>query len=187
MKKAGCSEVEIDRICACIEATKLPQNPNDMYAEVLCDADFFHLGTSNFLYRNLLLRKEWELFCNIVMTDEERQLFNIKFLEGRQFKTDYGKDVLENESNLFGKDVMKMGKSDERAFIGNYRKLGLLKGSELMVLGDQKQANFYQWKSMDNSLQSMPINDAFLKETISYFQVADYLYSNNGLTLKASN
>ncbi|OBX25406.1 phosphoglycerol transferase MdoB-like AlkP superfamily enzyme [Gelidibacter algens] len=90
------------------------------------------------------------------------------------------------ESNLFGKDVMKMGKTDERAFIGNYRKLGLLKGSELMVLGDQKQANFYQWNSVDNSLQSMPMNDGFLKETISYFQVADYLYSNNGLTLKAS-
>ncbi len=90
------------------------------------------------------------------------------------------------ESNLFGKDVMKMDKSDERAFIGNYRKLGLLKGSKLMVLGDQKQANFYEWKSMDNSLQSMPLNDAFLKETISYFQVADYLYSNNGLSLKAN-
>jgi hypothetical protein len=81
---------------------------------------------------------------------------------------------------------MKMGKSDERAFIGNYRKLGLLKGSELMVLGDQKQANFYQWNSVDNSLQSMPMNDGFLKETISYFQVADYLYSNNGLSLKAN-
>lgn len=91
------------------------------------------------------------------------------------------------ESNLFGKDVMKMGKSDERAFIGNYRKLGLLKGSELMVLGDQKQANFYQWNSLDNSLQSIPLNDGFLRETISYFQVADYLYTNSGLTLKASN
>jgi hypothetical protein len=29
------------------------------------------------------------------MTDEEWQLFNIKFLEGQQFKTAYGKDVLE--------------------------------------------------------------------------------------------
>lgn len=95
LKKAENSEVEIDRICACIEATKLPQNPNDIYAEVLCDADLFHLGTSNFLYRNLLLRKEWELFCNIIMTDEEWQLFNIKFLEGHQFKTAYGKTVLE--------------------------------------------------------------------------------------------
>jgi membrane-anchored protein YejM (alkaline phosphatase superfamily) len=90
------------------------------------------------------------------------------------------------ESNLFGKDVLKMRKSDERAFIGNYRKLGLLKGSELMVLGDQKQANLYQWDSIDNSLQSIPMNDGFLKETISYFQVADHLYNHNGLTLKAN-
>lgn len=95
LEKGDFSEVEIERICACIEATKMPQNPHDMYAEVLCDADLFHLGTSNFLYRNLLLRKEWELFCNIAMTDEEWQLFNIKFLEGQQFKTAYGKDVLE--------------------------------------------------------------------------------------------
>lgn len=59
LKKTQYSEVEIDRVCACIEATKLPQNPNYIYAEVLCDADVFHLGTSNFLYRNWLLRKEW--------------------------------------------------------------------------------------------------------------------------------
>lgn len=89
------------------------------------------------------------------------------------------------ESNFFGKDILKMNKKDERAFIGNYRKLGLLKGSELMVLGDQKQANFYQWNTKDNSLQSMPINDGFLKETISYFQVADYLYNHNGLNLRS--
>ncbi len=87
-------------------------------------------------------------------------------------------------SNLFGKDVLKMEKSEERAFIGNYRKLGLLKGSELMVLGDQKTANFYQWNKGDNSLQSIPMNEGFLKEAISYFQVADYLYNHEGLSLK---
>ena len=88
------------------------------------------------------------------------------------------------ESNLFGLDIFKMEKKDERAFIGNYRKLGLLKGSELMVLGDQKSANFYSWNTIDNSLKPLPMNENFLKETISYFQVADYLYSNDGLNLK---
>ena len=79
-----------------------------------------------------------------------------------------------------------MEEKDERAFIGNYRKLGLLKGHELMVLGDQKQANFYNWKSDDNSLLAKPMNQDFLKETISYFQVADHLYHNNGLSLKVN-
>ncbi len=90
------------------------------------------------------------------------------------------------ESNLFGKDIFRMQEKDERAFIGNYRKLGLLKGSELMVLGDQKQANFYQWDSNDNGLEAMPMNNDFLEETVSYFQVADHLYNNNGLTLKTN-
>lgn len=90
------------------------------------------------------------------------------------------------ESNLFGQDILEMEEKDERAFIGNYRKLGLLKGHELMVLGDQKQANFYNWKSDDNSLLAKPMNQDFLKETISYFQVADHLYHNNGLSLKVN-
>ena len=90
------------------------------------------------------------------------------------------------ESNLFGKDIFKMENGDERAFIGNYRKLGLLKGTQLMVLGDQKTANFYYWNKADNSLKSMPLNEGFLKETISYFQVADHLYTHKGLTLKAN-
>ena len=89
------------------------------------------------------------------------------------------------ESNLFGKDIFKITKKDERAFIGNYRKLGLLKGSELIILGDQKKANFYQWNRNDNSLSDRPVNEDFLIEAVSYFQVADYLYHNGGLIVKA--
>ena len=74
-----------------------------------------------------------------------------------------------------------MKPKDERAFLGNYRKLGLLKDDKVMVLGDQKTANFYQWEAADNSLKSIPMDEAFLKNTISWYQVADYLYSNNGL------
>lgn len=87
-------------------------------------------------------------------------------------------------SNLFGKDILKMTSDDERAFIGNYRKLGLLKDNKLMVLSDQKKASFYEWNKDDNSLSILPIDIDFLKETTSYYQVADYLYQNNGLKLK---
>ena len=95
LAKANCAKSEIDSVRSCIDATKMPQNPKDIFSEVLCDADLFHLGTTNFLYRNLLLRKEWELFCNLKMCDEEWEMLNIKFLENHRFKTDYGKDILE--------------------------------------------------------------------------------------------
>lgn len=87
-------------------------------------------------------------------------------------------------SNLFGSNILKMKPDEERAFIGNYRKLGLLKDNKLMVLGDQMQSNFYEWDKNDNSLKELPMNTSFLEQTISFYQVADYLYSNNGLKIK---
>ncbi|WP_445956859.1 LTA synthase family protein [Yeosuana sp.] len=90
-------------------------------------------------------------------------------------------------SNMFGENVLKMNSEDERAFIGNYRKLGLLKGDELMVLNEQAQAHFYQWNYQDNSLKTIPTDPNFLNETISYYQVADYLYNNNGLKINNNN
>lgn len=95
LAKANCKKHEIHTVSSCIAATKMPQDPTDRNAEILCDADLFHLGTTDFLYRNFLLRKEWELFCDTVMTDKEWILTNIKFLEGHRFKTPYGKDILE--------------------------------------------------------------------------------------------
>jgi len=90
------------------------------------------------------------------------------------------------ENNFFGRDVFSMKPEDQRAFVGNYRKLGLLKSNELMVLGDGKVANQYTWDKEDNSLSSEPINESFLEETISYYQLADYLYNHGGLDLNAN-
>ena len=87
-------------------------------------------------------------------------------------------------SNLFGENILKMDAAHERAFIGNYRKLGLLKNDKLMVLNEQNQSDFYKWNKEDNSLKTIPNDTDFLNETISYYQVADYLYRNNGLKIK---
>ncbi len=86
-------------------------------------------------------------------------------------------------SNLFGMDIMKMQKQDERAFIGNYRNLGLLKDKKLMVLSDQRVVNYFEWETDNDNLIPKDIDDTLLEETISFYQVADYLYRNNGLKL----
>ena len=89
-------------------------------------------------------------------------------------------------NNFFGRDVFSMKPEDQRAFVGNYRKLGLLKKDELMVLGDGKTANQYNWDQKNNSLSKEPMDTAFLNETISYYQLADYLYNHNGLDIKVN-
>lgn len=84
----------IDKVCNCIDATKMPQCPTSKLAKILCDADLFHISNSHFFYRKLLLRKEWELFCDYKVSDLEWHKLNLDFLKKHHFRTTYGKDTL---------------------------------------------------------------------------------------------
>lgn len=80
-------------------------------------------------------------------------------------------------SNFFGKNIFE-DNFEERALVGTYLKLGLLKKDKIMILSNQKKNSFYNWKKKDNSLSTIPMNKKFLEETISWYQTADYLYTN---------
>jgi phosphoglycerol transferase MdoB-like AlkP superfamily enzyme len=84
------------------------------------------------------------------------------------------------ESDFFGKNVLA-SKFEERALMGTYRKLVLMKKEKVMILSDQKKQAFYTWNKSDNSLKSIPMNQSFLDETISWYQTADYLFTNKFL------
>jgi len=88
-----------EMVVSCILATKMPQNPTNKYAEIISDADIFHIGTDAFFYRKLLLRREWELEFNKTSTDLEWHLLNLKFLQGHKFFTSYGKSILMQGQN----------------------------------------------------------------------------------------
>lgn len=81
------------------------------------------------------------------------------------------------ESNFFGKNILASN-FEERALVGTYRKLVLMKNDMVMILSDQKRQNFYKWNKEDNSLQAIPMEKNFLNETISWYQTADYLFTN---------
>ena len=100
------------------------------------------------------------------------------------FPTLFGLLGWDYDSNFFGMDVLKLKPEDGRAFIGTYRKLGLLKDEHVMVLGDQQTSNFYKWNPVDNNLKGLPMDNDFLENTISWYQVADYLYTHKGLEIK---
>jgi phosphoglycerol transferase MdoB-like AlkP superfamily enzyme len=82
------------------------------------------------------------------------------------------------ESNFYGKDVLRPDFT-ERALMGTYRKLTLMKKDEVMILSDQKKQNFYTYSVKDNSLKPKKIEKGFLNETISWYQTADYLFSHS--------
>ncbi|WP_343698045.1 sulfatase-like hydrolase/transferase [Flavobacterium sp.] len=81
------------------------------------------------------------------------------------------------ESDFFGKDVLAP-EFEQRAFLGTYRKLVLMKKEKVMILSDQKRQAFYNWNKSDNSLVKIPIDKSFLEETIAWYQSADYLFTN---------
>ena len=80
-------------------------------------------------------------------------------------------------SGFFGQNVLK-DSFKQRALLGTYRKLTLMKGNDVMILGDQKKQNFYSYNKTDNSLKAKKIDNAFLEEAISWYQTADYLFAN---------
>ncbi|MFV8271298.1 LTA synthase family protein [Flavobacterium sp. GT2N3] len=93
------------------------------------------------------------------------------------FPTFFALQNWEYGSNFFGKNVFNTN-FEERALVGTYRKLVLMKKDKVMILSDQKKQAFYTWNKTDNSLKSIPIDKSFLKETISWYQTADYLFVN---------
>lgn len=89
-------------------------------------------------------------------------------------------------TNFFGKDITKMSPNDERAFIGNHRKVSLLKNNNLLVLETQKKFSYYQWDTKKNTLSPVKNNTTFLKETISYYQSASELFNSGAIKLKTA-
>lgn len=76
-------------------------------------------------------------------------------------------------SHFFGHDLLKS--NDERAFVGTYQKVGLLRENILTILGPNKTVEQFE-VSGDLQKPLAILNDQLVKETISYYQTASYLF-----------
>ena len=56
----GYSEKDIESISQMIMATALPQSPNNLLEEILCDADLDYLGRDDFFMTSSKLHLEWK-------------------------------------------------------------------------------------------------------------------------------
>ena len=78
-------------------------------------------------------------------------------------------------SRFYGQDILKMDDDDERSLVGNYQKLGLIRGNRLALLTPQNGSNFYQFdRHSKEQLLSDPIPD-MLFDAISYYQGASLI------------
>lgn len=100
LKKNDYPDDRIKIVTNCILATKMPQNPKTIGEKILCDADLYHLGIEEYIFRNERLRAEWEDFFNRKYTDDVWYDMNMDFLQNQKYHTWFGKTVLTNRKEL---------------------------------------------------------------------------------------
>jgi len=79
------------------------------------------------------------------------------------------------KSKFFGKDILKMQPSDERAFIANYQKLGFIKNDRITILSPQQKVSHYKFNRITGEMVEQPVDKEYLDETVIYYQSANYV------------
>jgi len=104
----------IDEVIGCINATRLPQTPHSLIEQIICDADLFHLGTSDFKEKNKLLREELNDFGNMDLSKKEWRKKNIEFLSKHTYFTSYAKENLDPLKQVYLQELIKKAGADEK-------------------------------------------------------------------------
>ncbi|MHB1177404.1 MAG: HD domain-containing protein [Daejeonella sp.] len=93
---------KINLVVSCIEATRYPQNPGNLHAQILCDADLYHFSCNDYDRHEENLRKEWAIYLDKHYTDQEWVKENCYLLSKHHYFTQYGREVLQvrKEQNI---------------------------------------------------------------------------------------
>lgn len=99
----GYTPAQIAAIGEMIQATRLPQSPSSLLAEILTDADLDVLGREAYWTRNDDLRAEWAAF-GTVSTDLEWYQGQVTFLSTHRYFTPMARSlrVAQKQANLDG-------------------------------------------------------------------------------------
>ncbi len=102
LRSKAVDEKMIDGIRECILATRIPQEPKDMVAQVVCDADMAHLAEDDYFKRIEKLRKEWKNILGKKISKLKFHKISEKFFRQHEYFTDFAKKELQGkkEKNL---------------------------------------------------------------------------------------
>ncbi len=110
LKQLKVSAQVIDKVKGCILATEMPQKPKGLLQEIICDADLFHLGGSDFQEKSKMVRKEFEIVKGITIDKDVWREKSIELLQGHQYFTDYCRLLLGDQQQ---KNLDKLIKKQE--------------------------------------------------------------------------
>jgi predicted metal-dependent HD superfamily phosphohydrolase len=90
----GADHLIIDEIKKCILATRIPQNPGNKVAAVVCDADLMLLTAEDYFEITEKMRQERINLSGETVTRESFHHNSVNFFQKHEFHTDYGKRIL---------------------------------------------------------------------------------------------
>ena len=88
-------------------------------------------------------------------------------------------------TRLYGKDINQTKTGDERAFIGNYRTLGMLKENTFTQIDDRKRVKQFKVSEKDKSFTEISnVKKNLVSETVAYYQTASERFKNGKMKAK---
>jgi predicted metal-dependent HD superfamily phosphohydrolase len=113
LKDENVDKATLTQIKKCIMATQMPQKPNSLLEQIVCDADLFHLGSDEFAERNKLMRREQEVILQKEIDKKEWRADTIKLFQNHHYHTDFCQRLLnakkqENLDSLLKKEKKAM-------------------------------------------------------------------------------
>ncbi|MCB0564772.1 MAG: HD domain-containing protein [Phaeodactylibacter sp.] len=98
---------DIDTVKNCIIATRVPQNPQNLLEEILCDADLSHLGNERYWDRCGRLRQEMLMTKDILMSEQEWVDFELDFMMNHRYHTEVARKLFSKQKNQHIKQLLK--------------------------------------------------------------------------------
>lgn len=86
LPRFGYQSEDIERICGMIMATKIPQSPNNIFEQILCDADLDYLGREDFFAIGASLFEELKDY-HLIGDAQTWNRLQVSFLTAHRFHT----------------------------------------------------------------------------------------------------
>lgn len=112
LKEKNISEDRIAKISNLIMATKMDYEPQNIFEQIICDADCSHFAKKNYTDTSELLRAEWEIISKKSFSDIEWVEENISFF--RKHHHFYTKFAVNNWQDGKDKNLVALLKSQKK-------------------------------------------------------------------------
>jgi predicted metal-dependent HD superfamily phosphohydrolase len=137
LKQLRVDAAVIEKVRGCILSTKMPQKPNGLLQEIICDADLFHLGTDQFFDKSKLLRKEFELCKHDNIDKQQWRQNSIGLLESHRYFTDYVRLLLSDQQE---KNLHKLKEKQEEAMKKDHKETKETNHQPAVVVAEKGEA-----------------------------------------------